>query len=342
MTKTRWYHVFEMAIACLLALLVAQWFNLTNGVSAGIIAILSIQNTKKKARVLAIERIAFFLTALLLAYVSFSLLGFTIFAYSLFVLVFSILCYRLEGIGSLSICCVLISHFLIAKEMTFPFILNEFFLLIIGVGFGLILNLLTPSSASVIQKKQSLLEEKMKAFLLALSDLMEGKTTWQQVEVQMVELENLVSLGHEQTLDYQDNTLFSPSPAYYIQYMVMRSSQILILSHVAQTAKTLDPSLPQTPILSAFFVKISATFHENNNAQALLFELNKIETHYQKTPLPVHRHEFEQRANLYRIMMEIKDFLLLKLNFINNLSAADRLTFEKSVLSKKHLSKKES
>lgn len=327
MTKLRWYHVFEIALSCLCAIALAQILQLQNSLSAGIIAILSIQSTKKRTLALAFERGIFFIIALSISYISFSLLGYNLFSFSLFVLIFAAVCYWKDGVGSLSLCCVLISHFLIAKTMALSFIINEALLLVVGVGFGILFNLFTPDSVASIRKTQQVIEEDMRTLLTSLSALMQGKKTSDEVYLQLTDFQKNLSKAQDRAHDYQENMLMSSSASYYIFYMHMRENQYQVLLRIFENAKDLEPSLPQIPLLAAFFENIAATFHERNNAQALLEELDIIKEHYKNSPLPKTRPEFEQRATLYRILVETQQFLQIKLDFVLNLTKNQQETF---------------
>ncbi len=327
MTKLRWFQVFAIALSCLFAVALAQFLNLQNAVSAGIIAILSVQATKKRTLNLALERGIFFLIALALAFVFFNLIGYNLWAFSLFVLVFAFVCYWQKGVGSLSICCVLISHFLIKKTMHPAFILNESLLLVIGVGFGILLNLFTPDSVLTIHKQQYTIEEELRSLLTALGDLMEGKEHCSILEPRFQTFESILAVAKTRAEDYSENNLLSAAGSYYILYMHMRENQYQVLLRMFDHAKDLDPSLPQIPLLAAFFRKISASFHESNNAKALLQELETIKAHYKNSPLPITRREFEQRATLYRMLVETEQFLQIKQDFVLSLTKEQRKTF---------------
>lgn len=330
MNKIKWFHVLEIALSCLCAIFLCQALQLQNSVSAGIIAILSIQSTKKRTLQLAVERALFFGVALALAFLCFTLVGYTILAFSLFVFLFAIVCYWKNGLGSLSICCVLVSHFLLAKTMNPAFILNEGLLLVIGVGFGILFTLFTPDSLHSLRQKQFLIEEAMRGLLTSLSALMQGQKTALETEKKLEAFHGLLEETQQRIADFQDNNLLSSSASYYAQYIHMRKNQYLVLLRIFQSAKDLPAALAQTPLLADFFKKIAASFHESNNAQGLLADLEHIKAHYAQSPLPATRGEFEQRATLYRILVEIEQFLFIKYDFIQNLSQKDVATFEKN------------
>ncbi|NLK74579.1 MAG: hypothetical protein GX288_04740, partial [Clostridiales bacterium] len=68
--------------------------------------------------------------------------------------------------------------------------------------------------------------------------------------------------------------------------------------------------------LANYIGNIAASFHEKNNVEKLLEELEDLYLYYRDEPLPKTRDEFENRAVLYQILKELHDFLRLKRNFM--------------------------
>ena len=62
------------------------------------------------------------------------------------------------------------------------------------------------------------------------------------------------------------------------------------------------------------------TLHETNKCEELLMKFNRLKDYYQSTELPENRLEFENRAVLYLILLELERFLLAKAGFVENLT----------------------
>ena len=68
MKKVDWLKIIKISIGCCFAVFLADWIGLRSATSAGIIALLSIQNTKKETLTIAGKRISAFFIAVAIAY----------------------------------------------------------------------------------------------------------------------------------------------------------------------------------------------------------------------------------------------------------------------------------
>lgn len=74
--------------------------------------------------------------------------------------------------------------------------------------------------------------------------------------------------------------------------------------------------------MSGLLYETAVSFGECNNARELLTKLTEVLRQMKDSPLPATREEFEDRAVLYGILMDLEYFLQLKKEF------ADALTQE--------------
>ena len=106
----------KITVAAVLAILCAQALKLDFAVSAGIVAILSVQPTKKETLRTALARLLAFAVALLISITLLNLLGFTVPVFFLYLLIFILVCQWRKWIYSMAMDYVLISHFLYQPE----------------------------------------------------------------------------------------------------------------------------------------------------------------------------------------------------------------------------------
>ncbi|MGB4658439.1 MAG: aromatic acid exporter family protein [Mobilitalea sp.] len=167
--------LLKTGIATAVAILLAEGLGLLFSPSAGIITLLTIQNTKKETITIALKRIAAFVVAVISAYLIFYTIGYTAIAFGGFALLFVALCTLLGLKDGIAMNAVLTTHFLIEKRMDFPLILNEIVLLIIGMGIGIMINLIMPRGLDKIREEQNRLEKEMKSALLGLANMLRNK-----------------------------------------------------------------------------------------------------------------------------------------------------------------------
>ena len=139
--KTVIFNTIKIAGAAILAILLATIFRLDFAVSAGIITILTIQPTKKETLQTAVGRFYAFIAALIIAFLSFTLLGYTLPAFMLYLIIFIFTCQTFGWYSSMAMNSVLISHFLTFGNMSFTTLFNEILIFTLGVGMGILANL---------------------------------------------------------------------------------------------------------------------------------------------------------------------------------------------------------
>ena len=137
----------KIAIGASLAIYIAEYLQLEYAASAGIITLLSVLTTKWGTLKLSLLRIlTFLITAagcwLILQYVRGDWIGFGIFLF------FMVGLCELTGLrNTLSVNAVIATHILAAQDFSVDFLLNEFFLVLIGVGLAFVLNLFNGNRA---------------------------------------------------------------------------------------------------------------------------------------------------------------------------------------------------
>ena len=111
MKKVDWLKIIKISIGCCFAVFLADWIGLRSATSAGIIALLSIQNTKKETLTIAGKRISAFFIAVAIAYALFTLWGYHLFSFGFFLLLFTFASYLLKLETGVSMSTVLVTHF---------------------------------------------------------------------------------------------------------------------------------------------------------------------------------------------------------------------------------------
>ena len=128
--------VLKITVGAFLATYIASLLGISYYTSAGVITILSIQNTKRETLSMVGKRVGAFFIALFIAFISFHLFGYHIVAIGFFLLVFASVCMLGSLQDALVMNTVLILHFYAEQSMSFLWIKNELLLLFIGTGMG--------------------------------------------------------------------------------------------------------------------------------------------------------------------------------------------------------------
>lgn len=308
----------KIALGSSLAIFLASLFHLQYASSAGIITLLSIQNTKIETFQVAGKRLLAFCGAVIIAALCFGFLGFQTLAFGVFLLVFVIFCSIFGLQEGISMNAVLVSHFLAEAAMDIPQLLNESLLLITGLSFGILFNLYMPDNKKQIKQAQISIEEDFRAILGNMAKVltMESKEAFDSQC--FVNLDRDLKQNLDRAYENKNNTLLSDT-RYYIQYTDMRQNQSHVLKNIYENICLLDRVPRQTYVISVFIDSISKSFHEYNNVRGLKIKLSEIKRDMKQEPLPVSREEFENRAILFQILLLLEEFLSIKEEFTASL-----------------------
>ncbi|MBM6854064.1 hypothetical protein H6B11_07815 [Mediterraneibacter glycyrrhizinilyticus] len=139
--------------------------------------------------------------------------------------------------------------------------------------------------------------------------------------------------------EYQDNT-FQSHPGYYIDYFEMRMKQLSILHNLHYEVKRLRMIPAQAQIVADYIRYVSSYVVEHNSPEAQIRKLEQIFIDMKDEPLPESREEFENRAVLYHILMDLEEFLIMKRRFVNGLNEKQRERYWKDEKTDKEAAKR--
>lgn len=310
----------KIGLGTSLAVFLAHLFALANPTSAGTIALLTLVTTKKGTIVLIRNRVITFIVTIVLCYIFFDHIhsDFIAFGLTIFFLVLFTEIFDMQT--TLSVCALITMHYFTHEGELSPFILNEFFLLAIGVFIAFLFNLFNTYSTltnDLLQKVQKT-DENIKDLLYQITVYMEtleiNSTIWKEI----VDLESTLQLYKQEALEFQDNT-FSDYPQYFIDYFEMRIAQLEVLHHLHYDIRKIRMMPVQSKMIHDFILFTHERVLEHDYPMEQLYKLQEIHSAMKKEPLPVTRIEFENRAILYHIMLDLESFLRKKEQFIENL-----------------------
>lgn len=307
------YRTAKTAIGITVSILLAEWMGLNNAVSAGIIAILCIQNTKQQSLKASWTRLGAGIVALFYSGLFFELFAYHAAVIGLIMIVFIPTTVALkvqEGIVSST---VLILHMYAAKELTASLIVNELGLVFIGVGVALILNSYMPSVENELVKMQQQTESLFeRIFEEVISYLRTNEHSWDGKEL----TETADLLKKAKSLAYKDvQNHFTRHHSLFYQYFTMREKQFEIIERLISVVISISHRPEQAAMIAEFMEEIKANIHPGNTAKLHLSHLNDLKHEFEEMPLPKTREEFEARAALLQFVREMERYLLIKARF---------------------------
>ncbi len=304
----------KTAIGATVAIILAQWIGLEYAVSAGVITILSVQNTKKGSMQLAIQRVYSTVIALTISAILFLLIGFNAISFGLYLLIFIPLAVRLKVTDGIVVSSVLVTHILVEQSLALFWFVNEMALMAVGAGIAILLNLYMPKLDVKLKQEQQKIEALMRQILFAMSQSLKNELPYVDGDVRFRELKTSLLAMQAGATRNVDN-YFLKEVHYYVQYVDMRLVQYRVLTQMKRHLAAFKGNTEHSKILARLTEKTALELAEDNPADVLVEEITNLVRAFRKSELPNSREEFENRAILFQFMNDLRYFLETKRDF---------------------------
>lgn len=318
MMKYFYSKTFKMALSATMAIIISNHFNLKFGVTAGIISILSIQNTKREALLISFKRLIAAFIAIMLSFILYVFLGNNPVIFGLFLVLYIPLTIKFKLQESMVVGAVLSTHLLSSSNINIYWVVNEISLVVIGISVAMLFNLYMPSLEEEFEKNREKIEQEYK---MILSD-MAGSLMLNSIVIDEKEnfkiTEELINENKKIANTICNNYLIFKNDYYYISYMEMRSAQFETIKRMKKHFSRFYMTYSQTELLAEYTYKVAFNIYRDNNCTDLINELNMLREEYKKMDLPKNREEFENRALLMQFLNDLEDFLFIKKAFKDN------------------------
>ncbi len=307
--------VLKIAVGSCMAVAVAQFFELPYATSAGIVTLLTVQNTRRDTIRLAAERLLSFLLSVLLVFVCFRYIGKLEWVnYGVYIFLMVHVCYFFGWENTISVNAVMGTHYLLTPDYSLNFAASELAVIAIGTALALLMNWHMPSNLKTLREDIRKAEDDMQQVLQELACYLEGKLDGAHIWLDLDQLEQSIHRGLERAHEHAHNTL-SEEDHYYIEYMEMRLQQCALLQAIRHRVWKIDGMPEQAKIISDYLRYLAPYVHEKNIPDRQSADLQQVFDQMKQQPLPESRDEFESRAILYHVLLDLEDFLFVKKRF---------------------------
>ena len=296
----------KMIFAAICSICVAQLFNLDFAISAGIVAILTIQPSKRETFSTAIARFYGFVIAIVISFICFKIFGITTLGFFVYLAIYVFICQKFRWYSAIAMNSVLISHFLSIGVMNFQTIVNESLIFLIGVLFGILVNLHLHKNVKEMNRLKNLLTEQVQKIINRMSQRIIDQNLQNYDGKCFIQLNKDFYLAKEIADVNYKNQLKKDD--YEIKYLENLGNQIGILYEMYKRVKNIKTQPSTAKIISDFLQKVSEEYPIQNN-EILLNEFNELWSEMKNRPLPQTRQEFEDRAELFTLLELIEEFL---------------------------------
>lgn len=313
----------KIAVGSSVAIYIAQALKLEYAISAGTITLLTLMGTKWDTVKLSIYRLVMFvISSALIAAVLFVHLESIWAAYGIFVFIMVFLCELLGWRATISVNSVIGAHLLTTQDFSYASVQNEFLLVVIGVSIAFLLNLFQNNRGTKrdIIANMRHTEKKLQSIMSGMAEYLLNKempeSVWNDICILEKELREFIKDAYE----YQNNT-FPSHPGYYIGYFEMRKGQCHILHSLHYEMNKIRSIPKQAEIIAKYMLYLTQYVIEMNEPSEQMKRLQDLLEDMKKEEMPKSREEFENRALLYHVLMDIEEFLQYKSKFVESLDA---------------------
>ncbi|WP_272158145.1 aromatic acid exporter family protein [Streptococcus sp. HN38] len=303
----------KLIFATVLAIYLATALGLSYATAAGIIAILSVLDTRKSSFKMARNRLFSTILALTIAVLTFALFGFGIWTLGIYLALYVPLAYRFNWEAGIAPSTVLVTHLLLEQDISLIFLGNELTLFLIGAGLALLFNLYMPSQEKKIQAYHDQVEDLLKQILLRFEAFLLNGDGRNEAEL-ITQLDKTLDEALKVVYLDRHNQLFQQTN-YQVHYFEMRAAQNKILRTMAGNINKCLLEGRENVILSSLFERTAQQLSRENSAKELLLDIELFHATFRERPLPQTREEFETRATLFQLLHDMEAFIRLKVDF---------------------------
>lgn len=308
------HKVIKTALASFLAYYIADYFGIKYGLTASIIAIISIQATKSDSIKVTIERFLAVILGMSLFIILLAIFGYHYLVFGIFILIFMPLCIRLNIVQGFLVTTVLATHILSEKSTSIHFLLNEFYVLIIGLGIGNLLNLYMPNNTKVIDSIKVNVDNILKRILSDIAESLQCNCNSIDEDKNFRTLKATIEEGRKISLLEYNNSLFEKCNEN-LDFFSMRRRQYRILTRMRTCFNRLYITHEYSLIIADFILKVADAIEIHKKTTPLIDEHKELKQLFTNFPLPQTRAEFENRATLFQLLQEMEEFLKAKIEF---------------------------
>lgn len=304
------FRVIKTAFATLMAILIADALRVPGPLSAGLLAVLGVDVTRKRSIRTISARFFASLLGLAFACVLFEILGYHYWVLAIYILIAfpaiaranfkegivtsSVVVFRVYGNGSISL----------------SSLVTQIELLIIGLGSALIVNLAyMPQAADQMIKIRKRVDKQFSIIFARIAQtLRDPDEVWDGKE--LIDAGKEIRAGQEASHRAMENQMLHPDEVWSI-YFYMRKEQLESIQNMMQLISQVYQKLPQADDVAELFEQLSHDVTEEVYTGRTEFLLERLEKELKTMELPASREEFEIRSAILQLIRELALYLKL-------------------------------
>lgn len=302
--------IVKTALAAIAAIYTAVYFGLTPPLGAGILAILGVEVTRMKGLKSALVRFVASVLGLFFASLIFTLFGFRIWAVAIFILITFPVLSRFQLKDGIVTSSVIVFHMFEREEVTTAVIANEIMLLVAGLGWATIVNILyMPKDEKHLNSYRAEIESGFSSIFSEMSATLRNPAhVWDGKE--LLASYKAIEDGAQRSVRNRENRLWGQEH-YWSTYFEMRRQQLDSAQKMLVELAFVYEKWPQGELIAELLDRLALDVKSDvyeGSVEARLYELSK---RFRAMELPKTREEFEVRAALLTLLHELERFLAI-------------------------------
>ncbi|MDX8336710.1 MULTISPECIES: aromatic acid exporter family protein [Cetobacterium] len=304
------HKVFKNMLAPYTAVLIAQYFSLGYQYSAATICILSLESTRKASLRSSFERVTAASFGLILSATIIGLCDFNPISLVIFTGIFMPLCIRFNLLQGFFTNVVLASHFLLDKNVDVFFVLDQFFLLLVGVLCAIFFNLYMPSRNNEINSQLQKIDSIIKIILLDFAKALKYKAVSLKQDELFEELK--VNLDDCRVLvETEKQNIFFQKKIEVSNDYSNKFSEYIILSKIRECFNKISDDISITNELASILKDIATLNLNKYTYRFILKRLEQSEKKFRKD-LEESSLTIENETMYFQLIESIKDLITIR------------------------------
>ncbi len=306
----------KITIGVVIAVLLAQALKMEFYPSVATIVIVSMLSAKKQSIRLALTRLLAAIVSLGLSAALFSVFGFSLAVFALYILIFTFLMHRFDTKVAIVLNVVLVMHIYALKEVSFSILLNEFGLMFLGILVALVINLFIIDIEDELIEYQKQVEDLFQSIFDNMGKCLENQCKAEVVREELKQLEEVLSKGKARAFNYMNNYYIQEND-YYVEYFSMRKQQYYTVKLMQKFLKLRFLKKKEVKLLKDFTDNFVNNTKALNTCESQKKILGEIKYHFSHlADLPTTKNQLQNRIALHQYLYSLEDLVSVKMRFI--------------------------
>lgn len=302
------FRVIKTAVATLLSILTADTLGVESPLSAGLLAILGVDVTRKRSLHTVSSRFFASVLGLILAFGLFYLFGFHFWVLALYIMIAFPLIARANFKDGIVTSSVVVFRVFGGENLSLHTMLTQIELLVIGLGYATLVNFAyMPKHEQKLSEIRGKVDELFAVIFRQIAvSLRDPYHVWNGQE--LIEAGTLIAQGQTTANHALENQMINPNDAWNV-YFYMRKQQLERVEYMLELISRVYQRMPQGEFAATLFDQLSIDVVDTNYTGKTERLLEMMQKEFKMMELPSTREEFEIRSAILQVCRELGIYL---------------------------------